>query len=79
MGGIKGDVCFFVRMSPVLRCIFFLFERNIHETRVAKLLLLAEVLDFFRAIQHFCLEDLSDGFLDSWYLTVLLSRERREK
>lgn len=60
---------FVVRMSPVLRCIFFLFERNIRETRVAKLLLLAEVLDFFRAIQQFCLEDLSDGFLDSWYLT----------
>lgn len=70
---------FFCQNVTCAQTHFFLFERNIHETRVAKLLLLAEVLDFFRAVQHFCLEDLSDGFLDSWYLTVLLSRERREK
>lgn len=70
MGGNKGDVCFLLPECHLCSdAFFFLFERNIHETRVATLLLLAEVLDFFRAIQQSCLEDLSDGFLDSWYLT----------
>ena len=42
-----GDMCFFfVRMSAVLRCILFYLK----EIRVAKLLVLAKVLDFFRAI-----------------------------
>lgn len=50
-----GNMYFFfvVRMSAVLRCILFYLK----EIRAAKLLVLAKVLDFFRAIQKFCLEE----------------------
>lgn len=70
MGGIKGGVvCFLLSECQCAQTYSSLFERSLHETRVAKLLLLAEVLDFLRATQQFCFRRVSDGFLDSCYLT----------
>lgn len=57
MGEIRGDYVFVVQMSAVLRYIYFYLELNIHEIRVAKLSVLAKVLDFIRASQQFCLGD----------------------
>lgn len=57
MGEIKGDCVFCCPNVSCAQIYIFLFGRNIHEIRVAKLSVLAKVLDFVTASQQFCLED----------------------